>query len=114
MLSTVHQQSKAMKMLRKASKAPSAGGDKSAEGALSDDEKIALQLLLDINEYGEELVKLGIEVDAYEPFVQLKSCVESKSSVGNGSSTPSSSGPSSMANLPDLMGAENSENGALV
>ena len=74
LLNTVLQQSKAMRMLRKASakgQQPSSQG-----GQLTDDDKIAMQLNMDIEEYGRILSEeFQINTSTFEPFTNLKQSI---------------------------------------
>jgi len=43
---------------------------------MQDNDKILLQLYLDVREYGEELKKFGIDKTTFAPYKQLLVCVQ--------------------------------------
>ena len=70
LLETVEQQSK---MLKKISRAAVPSGDASG---LSDDDKILLQLHLDIARFGEAMREAGVDIDALPSYVSLREYTE--------------------------------------
>jgi len=71
MLETAQKQNNILKKYVKAAKE----ADGSSSG-LRVDEKIAIQLSLDVEKYQEELAKLGVEPDQFEPLQTLRQCYQ--------------------------------------
>jgi len=69
MLQTAQKQNTILKKFIKTAKEPETG-----TVALKVDEKIAVQLSLDVAAYGEQLKALNISIDEFEPFQQLLGC----------------------------------------
>ncbi|KAI8927986.1 hypothetical protein BC831DRAFT_450556 [Entophlyctis helioformis] len=64
---------KRLKKVKKATTTASAGED-----ALSDDDKIRLQIFLDAQQYGVELTQLGVECNSIPSYVELMQIVSAK------------------------------------
>ena len=62
LLRTVHQTESSLKRLKE-KQVSAQGGGQGKDGKASDAEKICLQLFLDVQEYGNQLSRLGMDVD---------------------------------------------------
>ena len=70
LLSTVQKQSS---LLRKMTKAPTASA--STPGAMSDDDKILVQLYLDVQEFAKAMSECGVKISQLEDYQRLFACV---------------------------------------
>ncbi|KAG1673266.1 hypothetical protein FOA52_002546 [Chlamydomonas sp. UWO 241] len=75
LLTTVRKTEESLKRLKKKEAADGAGG---GEAAMSDSDKIGLQLQLDVAEYGAQLASLGLAPDAMPTFQRLQEAVNAK------------------------------------
>ncbi|XP_078673412.1 conserved oligomeric Golgi complex subunit 2-like isoform X2 [Branchiostoma floridae x Branchiostoma belcheri] len=74
-LTAVRKMEDSLKRLKKLRKGDS--GNSSSSGGMSDDDKIRLQLVLDVKQFGEEIQALSVPLDAISTYRQLLELVES-------------------------------------
>ncbi|KAI8482591.1 Conserved oligomeric Golgi complex subunit 2 [Branchiostoma belcheri] len=74
-LTAVRKMEDSLKRLKKLRKGDS--GNSSSSGGMSDDDKIRLQLVLDVKQFGEEIQALSVPLDAISTYRQLVELVES-------------------------------------
>ncbi|CAH1263348.1 COG2 [Branchiostoma lanceolatum] len=74
-LTAVKKMEDSLKRLKKLRKGDS--GNSSSSGGMSDDDKIRLQLVLDVKQFGEEIQALSVPLDAISTYRQLVDLVES-------------------------------------
>ncbi len=90
---SVHDVLTSVKKMEESLKRLKRGKAQSASTGMSDDDKIRLQLSLDVKEFGKQIEKLGIQKEDVNKFVELEGLVNSALSVSEGMPPSASSAP---------------------
>jgi len=86
LLATVRKTESSLKRLKKTSAAEGDGG------AMSDSDKIGLQLYLDVQEYGAQVAKFGLQPDSLPGYQKLLASVVPSANPAHGGATPAGHG----------------------
>lgn len=81
LLNTVRKTESSLKRLKKNRAGEAEGGDGATAAAMSDSEKIGLQLQLDVQEYGRQISKYGIQPAQLQSYLSLVEAVGSSNSA---------------------------------
>ena len=77
LLTTVRKTEDSLKRLKKQFKRPGAAANAAEDGvSVSDEDKIRMQILLDVKQFGEEVAALGVSIEgnpSYEKLVEVTS-----------------------------------------